>query len=81
MKKKKQTRRKMRDRLGALVDPVYLQIYNWAPRERAAALRALAKLTQTNCGATLYNSRALLRTFVEWATSEAEKKAHRREGL
>jgi len=81
MKKKKKTRRKMRDRLGLLVDPVYLQIYDWSPRERTAAVRALAKLNIANCGATLYNSRHLLRLFIDWASSEREKAARRREGL
>lgn len=59
--------------LGNLASAVYAQIYAMTPRQRRAALRALDRMNDRNCGWTAYRMRAVLRDFVAEASSARAK--------
>jgi hypothetical protein len=59
----------------------YGRIFNLTPRERRAALRALDKLTTTNCSWHLYAMRDVLRDFIDCATPRREKRRRERRAM
>lgn len=64
--------------LGDLTGQLYSAVYNLTPRQRTAALRALAGLTQTNCPWHLYRCRDLLRGLIDDASTKRERAARLR---
>lgn len=64
--------------LNTLACDVYASILNMTPRQRSAALRALAGLTPTNCSWQVYEMRFVLRGFIDTASSFTEAKRRKR---
>lgn len=72
--------RRSRDVLSDLASHVYAQIYGMTARQRRAALRALDKLTSTNCSASLFDMRHVLREYIYWASSSRAAIRKRKRG-
>ena len=65
---KRERRPAMKRRLGDLANGLYSTLLAMGARERRAAMDALAGLSGTNCGWTLYEMRFVLAEFVKQAS-------------